>query len=489
MRDIFLFAPVTRESAESVSRQIMYYDRQSNEEITIFINSPGGSITDMFAILNAMEVASSPIRTVVMGMAASASSVIAAAGKTRLITEDSEVMVHEASAFAIGNSSNLQETADRVNAVESRMFAKLAKYTNRPLDIVKSEFKGKSDKYFSAQEAVVYGLCDRIIKQDEARVLKLSESINVEGQEIKYQENGLSEVQILKEGRFEHEDYGVLELTAEVLEKMKVNFDAKVRGIDISLDYTHDNEGGQSPAACWIKELEVRGESGKKELFAKVEFTPKGKSLVLAKEYKYASADFSIDYRAEDGKHFPYVLRGGTLTNRPFIKGMKPIKLSENKQRKKEIINMDKIALINALRDEGIDVSALQAEVTTLKARVTELSVVPGQKDAEINGLKTKVTELEGKIALDEKTSVFNSLVSEGKVVPAQKDAVLAQFKTAAELSAFYKEAPAVIKTIPTGTEGQGTDDTLNAEEQSVVASGKYTKEEIIKNRKLGAKK
>ncbi len=492
-RQIFLFSPIDSYSSEYIIRQLLDLDRQSNDEITMFINSPGGSVTQMFAIIDTMRMIKSPVRTVVMGIAASAAAVIASAGKVRLIASTAQIMIHQVSAGTFGSIFEMQETMDQIVKANELMLGALSKNTGRTADELKN-ITNKVDKYFSAKEAVSFGLADRVIMDSEAQVLKLSEGINVEGYEVGADDK---EIQLLRDGKFVHPTYGELLITDKTLELMKMNFDHRVRNIDISIDYTHDNETGESPAAFWIKSLEVRSnKDGKgKGLFAKGEFTLKGRNAILEKEFKYSSADFVIDYIDERGNHFPYVLRGGTLTNRPFIKGMNPIKLSEYKPMKKEINNMNKEELLAALKVQGLDVSSIQAKneeltatIQRLENSIRELNALPVQKDTEIAALKEKLQEASLKIVEAEKLKVFNALMAEGKVIPAQKDNIFNTFKSGEDISAFYANAPIVVKMKASGSNDDVSADDLTAEEQTLVNAGTYTKEEVLKYRSIAKK-
>ncbi len=488
-RQIFLFSPVTSSTAEMLIKQLLDLDRENNDEITIFINSPGGSVTALFSIVDVMNVVKSKIRTVVIGQAASAAAVIAAVGDIRLITENSEFMLHEVFSFTMGTMSQLEEDVKRVDKMQTRLMNILSKATGKSVDKLESLTK-KTNKFFDAKEAVRFGLADKVIKSNEAQLLKLSESINVEAYEIEYQKEGPSSVQLLREGKFYHPEYGDIVITEDILLKYKSNFDSRIRGIDISIDYTHDNEKGERPAACWIKKLELRDTEHGKGLFSRVEFTPAGEKLIQEKEYKYASADISIDYMTETGTHVPYVLRGGTLTNRPFIKEMNPIKLSEYNPTKEEIHKMNKEALIAALQGEGIDVVNLissletaQAEVETLRNKIKELNDLPAQKEEEIVALKKKLSETADSLAKNEKGKVWDSLVEAGKVLPATKDRNFETFKTSEELASFYKDAPVIVKIEKKGHDEEINEGELTEDEKVLVKNGTYSKEDIIKNR------
>lgn len=498
-RQIFLFEAVTDMSAEYIVRQLLTLDRESGEEITMFINSPGGKVTECFAIVDTMRAVRSPIKTVVMGMAASCAAVIASNGKTRLITENSQFMLHEIFAFTMGSPKKIREDMERYRQTEDRLISIVAKNSNKSVQQIK-DFVSSKDRYFSAQEAIDFGLCDKVIKDNEAQVHKLSEVINVEGTEIVCEsETDLPEIEILREGDFVHPVYGQFKITPNTLETMKKNFDDGVRGIDISIDYTHDNDGGEKPAACWIKSVEVKdSKAGKwKVLSARVELTPKGRKLVQEKEYKYASADFRVDYVNERGKHFPYVLCGGTLTNRPFIKEMNPIKLSEHKPSKEENEVMNKQEMLNALKSEhGIDVTAMLSENVSLKAemkslndKIRELSKLPTAKQEEIDALKGQLSKLEAEAVKKDKEQAFDKLLGENKVIPAQKEKILNAFAKAEEILDFYKDAPDLVNKVPAGGSGEATDETLTPAEQAVVNSGTFTREEVIAGRTLGKKK
>ena len=103
------------------------------------------------------------------------------------------------------------------------------------------------------------------------------------------------------------------------------NFKDKTRGIELAIDYSHASWG---KAAGWVKELAI--EKGK--LMAKIEWTPAAQEAIAAGEWKYLSAEFSLDYKEGEGKKeksYGPTLFGGGLTNRPRLKRMKEVKLSE----------------------------------------------------------------------------------------------------------------------------------------------------------------
>jgi len=133
----------------------------------------------------------------------------------------------------------------------------------------------------------------------------------------------LSWIQILRPGRWNHPVYGPIDINEKTFEDLKKHHEENVRGIDIAIDTEHKEDKG---AVGWIKKLEIRP-SG---LWALVDWTKKGLGLIKDKVYRYVSAEFSPKYEDPETKKItPNVLIAVTLTNRPFIKRMAPILLSE----------------------------------------------------------------------------------------------------------------------------------------------------------------
>lgn len=148
----------------------------------------------------------------------------------------------------------------------------------------------------------------------------MSRSYRTPGFSIALAEGSTPEkIQLFKVGTFHHPEYGKFEITPKVLQEMKSNFDSKVRGIDLAVDYRHENE---DVAAGWIKGIEL-DESG---MWAVVDWTPKGKQIIKDKEFRYISPEFMLSYKDNESlKDFGPTLMGAALTNRPFIKRMEPV--------------------------------------------------------------------------------------------------------------------------------------------------------------------
>ena len=134
-----------------------------NEDITIYINSPGGSVPAGLAIYDAMQMVKSDIKTICIGHCASMAAVLLSGGTKgkRFITKNSEVMIHEVSTFSMGKMEKVKNDLEHSNKVNEKVLQILANNTGQPLKkITKDTLK---DKWFSSQEAIEYGLCDKIL--------------------------------------------------------------------------------------------------------------------------------------------------------------------------------------------------------------------------------------------------------------------------------------------------------------------------------------
>jgi len=131
-------------------------------------------------------------------------------------------------------------------------------------------------------------------------------------------------IQIMPYGTWEHPVYGSITADDGLFDDMVENFEANVRGQELDVDYDHKAQDGK--AAGWFKGLQKRTEG----LFARVAFTSPAKEAVQNKEYRYFSPEFADEWENPvDKKTYKNVLFGGAITNRPFLKGILPINLSE----------------------------------------------------------------------------------------------------------------------------------------------------------------
>ncbi|MBQ2639964.1 MAG: ATP-dependent Clp protease proteolytic subunit [Bacilli bacterium] len=169
-RIIFLDEDVSSQSASVVIAQLLFLQMEDpNEDITMYINSPGGSINAGLAIVDTMNYISCDVSTVVIGTAASMGSVIASSGTKgkRFILPHSEFLIHQARTPGVSYSVNddLKITSAHLDKSDKIITEILAKNTGKPYEQLEKDME--RDNWMSAEESVKYGLCDEIITKIE----------------------------------------------------------------------------------------------------------------------------------------------------------------------------------------------------------------------------------------------------------------------------------------------------------------------------------
>lgn len=161
-REVEYVGEVNAESAYGVCRQLMQLAHEDpDKEITMYINSPGGEVVSGLALVDVMEAIPCPIRTVCMGMAYSMGSIIFAAGNQRDIMPHGEVMIHDPRLYNVGGpTAAIEETSRRMVKTRETINGLLARYTGKSIKEINR--KTLKDSYFDAQEAVEFGLADRV---------------------------------------------------------------------------------------------------------------------------------------------------------------------------------------------------------------------------------------------------------------------------------------------------------------------------------------
>lgn len=165
-RIIFLGGPIDDNVANAVIAQLLFLENQDpKKDITIYINSPGGSVTATMAIYDTIEYTKCDISTYCVGMAASGAAVILAAGAKgkRFALPNSEVMIHQVMGEAGGQASDIEISAKHILKIKQRLNKILAKHTGQKID--KIEKDSDRDYYMSSEEAKDYGLIDAIINK------------------------------------------------------------------------------------------------------------------------------------------------------------------------------------------------------------------------------------------------------------------------------------------------------------------------------------
>lgn len=167
-RIIFISGEINDSLANSVVAQLLYLDSLSNEDISIYINSPGGVITSGMAIYDTMNFIKSDVVTICIGMAASMAAFLLSSGckGKRYVLPNADVMIHQPLGGAEGQASDIKIASDRIVKLRQRLNKILSKNTGKTLS--KIERDTERDNYLSAEEAVSYGLVDKVIKRWEA---------------------------------------------------------------------------------------------------------------------------------------------------------------------------------------------------------------------------------------------------------------------------------------------------------------------------------
>ena len=162
-RIIFIGGEINDDLANAVISELLYLDSKGNDEISIYINSPGGSITAGMAIFDTMNFVKSPISTICVGMAASMASVLLASANKgkRYILPNSEVMIHQPLGGVNGQATEIKIVADRILYLRNKLNKILSEKTGQ--DINRIEKDTERDHYLSAKEALEYGLVDKIL--------------------------------------------------------------------------------------------------------------------------------------------------------------------------------------------------------------------------------------------------------------------------------------------------------------------------------------
>ena len=163
-RIIMLSGPVTDDLANSIISQLLFLDAQDSEkDIYLYINSPGGSVTAGLAIYDTMNFVKADVQTIVMGMAASMGSFLLTAGTKgkRFALPNAEIMIHQPLGGAQGQATEIEIAARHILKTRERLNKILAERTGQPIEVIEKDTD--RDNFMTAQEAKDYGLIDEIM--------------------------------------------------------------------------------------------------------------------------------------------------------------------------------------------------------------------------------------------------------------------------------------------------------------------------------------
>lgn len=164
-RIIILSGEITDDSANVVVAQLLYLDSLNHEDISIYINSPGGSITAGMAIYDTMNFVKSDVSTICIGMAASMGAFLLSCGKKgkRFILPNAEVMIHQPLGGAQGQATEIKIAAERILKLKAKLNRILAQNTKQSLETIENDTE--RDHFLDAEEALAYGIVDEIIEK------------------------------------------------------------------------------------------------------------------------------------------------------------------------------------------------------------------------------------------------------------------------------------------------------------------------------------
>ena len=167
-RIIFLGEEVTDASASVIVAQLLFLESEDpNKDISLYINSPGGSVTAGMAIYDTMKYIKCDVSTICIGMAASMGAFLLAGGTKgkRFALPNAEIMIHQPSGGSKGQASDMKIVADYILKTKDKLNRILAENTGKSLDVIERDTD--RDNYMSAAEAVEYGLIDSVVSNRE----------------------------------------------------------------------------------------------------------------------------------------------------------------------------------------------------------------------------------------------------------------------------------------------------------------------------------
>lgn len=162
-RIVFLSGEITDEVANLIVSELLYLNSLGNDDIYLYINSPGGSVTAGMAIYDTMNFIKADVVTICVGMCASMGAFLLSSGckGKRMSLKNGEVMIHQPLGGVKGQASDIQIHADRIIKMKKKLNSILASNTSKDMKVIERDTE--RDNYMDAKEALEYGLIDKII--------------------------------------------------------------------------------------------------------------------------------------------------------------------------------------------------------------------------------------------------------------------------------------------------------------------------------------
>lgn len=164
-RIIILGGEITSANANIIISELLYLDSLNHQDISLYINSPGGSVTDGMAIYDTINFIKSDVSTICIGMAASMGAFLLSSGTKgkRYSLPNSEIMIHQPLGGVEGQATEIKIVAEHILKLKDKLNKLLAFNTGKDINIIEKDTD--RDNYMSADEALNYGLIDKILKK------------------------------------------------------------------------------------------------------------------------------------------------------------------------------------------------------------------------------------------------------------------------------------------------------------------------------------
>jgi len=165
-RIVILNGEINDNTANVIVAELLYLDSLSNDDISLYINSPGGSITSGMAIYDTMNFIKSDVSTICVGMAASMAAFILSVGKKgkRFILPNAEVMIHQPLGGAQGQATEIKIVAERILKLKEKLNRILSEKTGKNIEVIDKDTE--RDYFMDSNEALNYGIVDKILEKN-----------------------------------------------------------------------------------------------------------------------------------------------------------------------------------------------------------------------------------------------------------------------------------------------------------------------------------
>ena len=167
-RIVFLIGEINQGSAARVMMQMLYLDKEKRgQDVSLYINSPGGAVDDTLAIYDTMRFMNSPVSTFCLGRAYSGAALVLTAGAKgkRYILPHAKVMIHQPYGGVTGQAEDIRIQAEQIIKSKQELNRIISSHTGQPIENIQRD--AERDKYFSAEEAVRYGLVDEVLTEPQ----------------------------------------------------------------------------------------------------------------------------------------------------------------------------------------------------------------------------------------------------------------------------------------------------------------------------------